>query len=197
MKRPLWLAAFCVLAGLLGASVAQGAGPSLTTLAPGAFREIPQNLNVNVVFIGFGGAAPLNINTTAFKAPLPTTYKAIHRSPNFYGIKQLVGNAFTFDYNIVMADAAYTDDFFAFLASEATPAPLTLFQVLYNAQNGAVDVVNNHFIDASPLSNTSPGIRPQASTPATTPCISSTGTVARLQVPRLYEDWFAGPGHRI
>src|SRR5262245_61792216 len=109
MKKPLWLAAFCVLAGLLGASAAQGAGPSLTTLAPGAFREIPQNLNVNVVFIGFGGAAPLTIDPTAFKAPLPTTYKAIHRYPSFYGIKQFVGNAFTFNYNVVMADAAYTN----------------------------------------------------------------------------------------
>jgi hypothetical protein len=79
---------------------------------------------------------------------LPKTYKAIHRYPNFYGIRQFVGNAFTFDYNVVMADAAYTNDFFAFLASEATPAPLTLFQETYNAQAGAVDVVNNHFIDA-------------------------------------------------
>jgi hypothetical protein len=39
MKRTL--AAFCMVAGLLGASAALGAGPSLTTLAPGAFREIP------------------------------------------------------------------------------------------------------------------------------------------------------------
>ena len=123
MKRPFsWPHSACV-AGLLGASVALGAGPSLTTLAPGAFREIPQNLKVNVVFIGFGGAAPLNIDTTAFKAPLPTTYKAIHRSPNFYGIKQLVGNAFTFDYNVVMADAVTPTIFLRFWRRRRPPRP--------------------------------------------------------------------------
>ena len=44
------------------ACTAQAAGPAFTTLQPGAFRNIAQNLDVNLVFLGYEpGAGPRNI----------------------------------------------------------------------------------------------------------------------------------------
>jgi len=123
------------------------AAPPLQTLEPGAFREIQQNLTVNVVFVGFDGATA--INTAAVRAALPGGYRPIHRYPDFYGNRQSTGNRFGFSYNIVQADAAYANALFTQLSTLATPQPRTLFQDIYNSQpNKAVAVGQNHFIDA-------------------------------------------------
>lgn len=147
-KLLLWIATLCALTASLLAlpSGAAAAGPVLTTLQPGAFREIPQDLDVNVVFVGF---APGAIDVAKFQADLPASYRSIHRYPNFYGVRQSTGNRFSFRYKTVQADAAYANALFTHLSTIATPKPLTLFQDEYNAQAAAtIKVQNNHWIDA-------------------------------------------------
>lgn len=148
-KIPLWIARLCMLAASLLAlsSGAAAAGPSLTTLQPGAFREIAQDLDVNVVFVGF--AAPNDINETRFRAALPASYQSIHRSQNFYGARQSTGNRFNFRYKIVQADSAYADALFGYLSTIAKPELRTFYQDQYNKQAAAtVKVQANHWIDA-------------------------------------------------
>ena len=146
MLRPwiatLWLACAAALSPTAGA-----AAPDLQTLQPGAFREIAQDLTVNVVFVGF---APGAIDTAAFLKALPASYRSIHRYPDFYGIRQATGNRFSYRYKPVSADAAYANALFGYLGSIAVAQPTTLFQDQYNAQPAAkVKVVNNHWIDAA------------------------------------------------
>jgi len=149
MKARIWISKLFALA-LLATGLplaAQAAGPALSTLEPGAFREIPQALTVNVVFVGFDG--PAAVDPAAFQAALPATYRSIHRYPNFYGQRQSTGNKFNFTYKVVNANAAYADALFGYLSSVATPQPRTLFQDAYNGQPGkAVVVGQNHWIDA-------------------------------------------------
>lgn len=115
-------------------------------MQPGAFREISQQLDVNVVFVGF---APGSIDQAAFLGALPASYRSIYRYPNAYGNKQSTGNRFGFSYNVVHAPAAYANQLFVQLSSIAQPQPLTLFQDLYNSQPGrGATVVANHWIDA-------------------------------------------------
>jgi len=146
MKNPMRIAAAFVLAASLAAPAgAAPPGPALQTLAPGAFREIPQGLTVNIVFVGF----PAGIDTAALTAALPATYKAIHRYPDFYGLRQFVGNKFTFNYNVVVADADYENALFAYLGGIATAKARTVFQDAYNGQgNRGATVGQNHWIDA-------------------------------------------------
>jgi hypothetical protein len=143
------IAAAFLLAGMLAApcvAAPPSPVPTLTTLAPGAFREIPQNLTVNVVFVGFPAGS---IDTTALTAALPGVYKPIHRYPNFYGLRQFVGNKFNFSYNVVQADPAYADALFSYLGSIAAPQPRTLYQDAYNSQSArGATVGQNHWIDA-------------------------------------------------
>jgi hypothetical protein len=121
-----------------------------TTLQPGAFREIGQNLTVNVVFVNLApGSGPTRVNDATFTAALPATYRSIHRYQNFYGNKQSTGNRFGFQYQLVHADSAYADALFGYLGSIAAPQPRTLFQDAYNAQPGALDVGQNHWIDGA------------------------------------------------
>ena len=147
-KLLLSIANFCALAVSLLAplSEAAAAGPGLTTLQPGAFREIAQDLDVNVVFVGFASGA---VDQAKFLDALPASYRSIHRYQNFYGARQSTGNRFNFRYKIVQADAAYANALFTQLSSIATPKPLTLFQDEYNAQAAAtIKVQDNHWIDA-------------------------------------------------
>lgn len=147
-KLLLWIANLCTLTASLLAlpAGAAAAGPGLTTLQPGAFREIAQDLDVNVVFVGF---APGAIDVAKFQADLPASYRSIHRYPTYYGARQPTGNRFNFRYNTVLADAAYANALFTHLSTIAIPKPLTLFQDEYNAQTAAtVKVQNNHWIDA-------------------------------------------------
>lgn len=150
-----------VLAATSTASVC-AAPPALGTLQPGGFRDIPQNLAVNVVFVGYEpGAAPLGINEAAFRAQLPGTYRPIHRYPDFYGIRQYLGLTFNFNYNVLYAPDAWETTFFTHLGALAQPRPLTVFQACYNGAavagvcpanlNGALvttPVGQNHWIDA-------------------------------------------------
>jgi len=119
----LALAAVVVTAPL---TMAGSAPPSLSTLEPGGFRGVSQTLDVNIVFVGYEpGAGPIGIDQATFGRLLPERYRPIHRYPAFYGTREEMGLEFSFDYNVVFADAAFEDAFFTHLAGIATPAPLT------------------------------------------------------------------------
>ena len=120
--------------------------PTLTTLQPGDFRTITQDLDINVVFVGYETA---DIDEAAFSSGLPSTYQAINRFPAFYGLPASLGLTFHYDYNLVYADTSFEDAFFGYLNSIATPQPLTLYQNLYNTQVGRThDITSNYWIDA-------------------------------------------------
>jgi len=125
--------------------------PALSTLEPGGFRDIQQDLTINVVFVGYEpGAGPRNVDEAAFLGGLPSSYRPVNRYPAFYGLPAHLGLTFDYDYNLVYADSAFEDAFFGYLDSIATPAPRTLYQNLYNGQTNrtAVPVTDNHWIDA-------------------------------------------------
>lgn len=153
MKRVLLL--LLLLAVLvMGASLATAAPaspPALTTLEPGGFRDIEQDLTINVVFVGYEpGAGPRDIDEVAFHAELSQTYRAVNRFPSFYLGNQYLGLTFNYDYNLVYADAAFEDAFFGYLGSIAVPAPLTIYQNAYNGQTArSLNVANNHWIEAA------------------------------------------------
>lgn len=120
--------------------------PELDVLDPGGFTEIQQDLEVNVVFLGYDQA---DIDEQAFTDGLPSQYRPVNRFPSFYGANEFLGLTFDFDYNLVYADQTFEDDFFGYLKDIAEPEPLTLYQDLYNTQQArSLDVVDNHHIDA-------------------------------------------------
>jgi hypothetical protein len=141
---------------ILAPAVAAKAGPSggsppaLTTLQPGGFQTISQDLTVNVVFVGYErGAGDRDLDEGAFMEGLPAGYSTISRYPALYGLASGLGLDFTYDYNLVYAGAAFEDAFFDYLDSIATDKPLTVFQSDYNGQAAhSVDVTDNCWIDA-------------------------------------------------
>lgn len=121
--------------------------PSLSTLSPGKFRDIGQDLPINIVFVGY--EAETDINTVTFAAGLPASYRTINRSPSFYKGNEFLGLTFHYDYNLVYADAAFEDAFFGYLGAIGTPQPLTIYQTAYNAQSAAsLQIAQNYWIDA-------------------------------------------------
>ncbi len=124
--------------------------PDLNTLDPGGFRDIEQDLTVNVVFVGYEtGAGDQDIDEAAFLAELPSTYRTVNRYPSFYFGNEFLGLTFNYDYNLVYADSTFEDAFFGYLGGIAQPQPLTLYQELYNTQvNKSGMVTDNHWIDA-------------------------------------------------
>ena len=155
LKRFFFLTAILALiTALLPAGFNVQAGspppPTLTTLEPGGFRDIQQDLDINIVMIGFEpGAGFRDINEAALLGELPSSYRTVNRSPSFYFGNQFMGLTFDFNYNLVYADQAFEDMFFGYLASIATPMPLTIYQAAYNAQvTGSLDITSNSWIDA-------------------------------------------------
>jgi len=130
------------------------AGPSpagnLTTLTPGRFLTIEQQIPVNVVFVGYEeGTGAMEVDEEEFLADLPSTYRSINRYPSFYLGNQPTGLRFTFDYDVTWADTDFEDAFFGYLGSIAEDQPLTLFQELYNEQvASSLEVTDNAWIDA-------------------------------------------------
>lgn len=124
--------------------------PALTTLEPGGFRAIEQDLNINIVFVGYEpGGGSMEIDESAFLGELPSMYRTVNRYPSFYFGNEFLGVDFNFDYNLVYADATFENDFFGYLASIADPQPLTIYQEDYNAQvNKTGLVTDNNWIDA-------------------------------------------------
>ena len=148
MKRNVSLISeFLLIAGF---AISIFATPSFTTLQPGQFREIEQNLQINVVFVGYRTFA--NVNQTIFRSGLPRTYRAINRSPSEYdpnGEPDFTGNKFSFTYNIVNSTQAFEDAYFAYLSSIAAAKPRTIYQERYNQQPvRRLNIGQNYQIDA-------------------------------------------------
>ena len=124
--------------------------PILSTLQPGGFRTITQDLTINVVFVGYEeGSSPDGIDTAAFLNGLPETYRTVNRYPSFYFGNQFLGLTFNYDYNLVYAGESFEDDFFGYLSSIAVAKPRTVFQDDYNDQvNNTLDVGQNYWISA-------------------------------------------------
>src|SRR5687767_13580955 len=102
-----------IIVGTIGAS--RAATPTFTTLQPGQFREIDQNLQINIVFVGYEpGSGPRDINEEAFRAYLPQSYRSVNRVPSYYGLPDSqirTGTAFTYNYNLVYANLAFENAF--------------------------------------------------------------------------------------
>ena len=67
----------------------------------------------------------------------------------FYGLPSDLGIGYSYDYDVTYTNSAFEDRFFGTLSDLADPAPRTLYQQDYNAQNtNVLNVRQNHFIDA-------------------------------------------------
>lgn len=153
MKRLFFLPLLLLLVLVSGSSLSQAAPanpPDLSTLEPGGFRDISQDLTINVVFVGYEeGAGDRDIEEDAFLSELSQTYRAINRFPSFYFGNEFLGLTFNYNYNLVYAGDAFEDAFFGYMAGIADPQPLTIYQAAYNTQNArSLDVTDNHWIDA-------------------------------------------------
>lgn len=127
------------------------APPTLSTLAPGGFREIDQNLPINIVFVGFEpGAGVRNLNESIFRGGLPTGARSLIRNPELnYGLKEYIGLSFHYNYQLLYTPLAFENAFFGYLASIAVAHPLTIDQTLYNQQTArSLNVTTNYWIDA-------------------------------------------------
>jgi len=155
MKRK-FLTVVGILALLMAALPVATAGakndppPTLSTLDPGGFQDIEQDLTINVVFVGYEqGGDSQQIDNAAFLSELPGTYRTVNRYPSFYFGNEFLGVDFTFDYNLVYADTTFEDAFFGYLGGIAESKPLTLYQELYNLESArSTDVTDNAWIDA-------------------------------------------------
>ena len=144
--------AFRLIVGLIfaAASYVQGT-PTLTTLQPGQFRTINQNLTINVVFVGYEpGSGPRNIDEGTFRRDLPHAYQAVDRIPAYFlGQNYPAGVSFSYSYNIVYADAQFENAFFGYLGSISQPRARTVAQNSYNSQQNRSGYVDqNYQIDA-------------------------------------------------
>jgi hypothetical protein len=140
---------FATVAVLAAVAAFTAASASAATdyrhLNPGGPANLPEEVPVNFVFIGFDLS---EAEKADYLAQLPERYKPVIRSRGFYGGHELVGIHYTYDYEVFEPTEAWEDSFFAALASRATPAPRTDYQEIYNDQDGTRDVGDNHFIDA-------------------------------------------------
>lgn len=121
------LAFFVVLISFFGAAYTRAAQqplPPLTTLSPGASVRITQNLDVNVVLIGFEeGTGPQQIDTARFRSLLPPLSGSYLDGNSIVGYPvfglEPHGLSFNLHYNIVHTPAAFNDAFFGFLRAIA------------------------------------------------------------------------------
>jgi len=144
------LLALGLLPANLLALAKSGPPPALSTLEPGGFRSLEQDLTINVVFVGYEpGGGDQQINEVDFLNELPGSYRTVNRYPSFYFGNQFLGIDFNYDYNLVYAEQPFEDAFFGYLGSIAKPMPMTLYQNWYNEEgNRSLDVIDNAWIDA-------------------------------------------------
>jgi hypothetical protein len=125
-----------------------GAGAASAGLNPGGLTPFTEAVDVNVVFVGtFGGTDP---SWSAVSAGLPATGSPKTRYKLFYGLNDEadLGITYSYTYTPSYTTTAWEDAFFGYLSSIAQAKPRTIFQDDYNAQNGKLDVGQNHWIDA-------------------------------------------------
>lgn len=130
----------------------QSRGLNLSTLQPGQFREINQELKINVVFIGFErGDGFQQVNEERFRAYLPRRQRAVDLS---YGVEpgsgEAIGNSFDLSYNTVYAQKWFEDEFFSFLDGNREPCQVDIFQQYYNNDPAhSLTITENFCIDSS------------------------------------------------
>ena len=125
---------------------AAAAGSSFRGLNPGGLPDLQERVAVGIVFVGY---EPGQVAEEAVLAELADQYEPVVRSRLWYGVEELLGLKYTYDYNVVYADQTYEDAFFGQLNELAEPAPLTDLQEAYNEQESNVlELRNNHHIDA-------------------------------------------------
>ncbi|WJK39550.1 hypothetical protein O7608_24275 [Solwaraspora sp. WMMA2056] len=138
-------AALLMIVSLAPAS--QAAGSGFSHLNPGGAPKLTEKVPVNVVFLGY---QPAQVDRDAYLAGLPSGYEPVVRSRLWYDQVEKLGLTYTYDYRVRYADKRYENRFFAELGRLATPAPLTIYQELYNEQRDAVTTItDNHHIDAA------------------------------------------------
>lgn len=144
------LALITCMLSLVTESAWAGSPQSLNTLAPGAFRTIEQDLQVNIVFVGIDtGSGPRNVDDGRFASIMPASYVPAALGPRFFGKDSRTGVAFTFHYNIVHTNLAFNNAFFTYLASIAVPSQRTRFQDFYNGQHSrSLNIGQSYLIDA-------------------------------------------------
>jgi hypothetical protein len=136
-------------AAVVGASAtpasAAAPAPAFQVLNPGQQPVLTERVPVNVVFLGY---EPRQVDRSGFLSGLPRTYEPVDRYPNAYGRDAKLGIKYTYDYKLTYGDTAYENKFFRQLGKLAKPAPLTLYQEQYNAQQkNVLDIPSNHEID--------------------------------------------------
>jgi hypothetical protein len=141
MRRIVVTAIAALMAAVATSSASAG-------LNPGGLTPFTETVDVNVVFVGtFGGGDP---SWSDVSTGLPTTGSPKTRSKLFYELEDEadLGITFSYTYSPTYTSTAWEDQFFGYLGSIAQAKQRTLFQNEYNAQNGALDVGQNHWIDA-------------------------------------------------
>jgi hypothetical protein len=122
-----------------------------TTLEPGGVRTISQNLDINIVFVGFqAGTGPQQVQESVLRAQLPAVSQPIVRTPALYGLpNQYLGLNFHYNFHTYYANSTFENAFFGYLSSIATPDLLNGAQIAYNRQaSRALTVTSNHTIVA-------------------------------------------------
>ncbi|MBX3282723.1 MAG: hypothetical protein KF756_09635 [Acidobacteria bacterium] len=145
----LILTIFCISTLLSSAPVmakAPDRNPNIrfTTLEPGAFREINQQLDINIVFVGFQrGNGYQQVDETRMRQFLASHYRTFNWQTGF------VGNSFDYRYNVRFAPRRFEDSFFSYLDSQRhTECVVTGMQEYYNAEpSHSVNVTENSCID--------------------------------------------------
>lgn len=191
------LVAFVVLAA--ASLVAEGtiaaapveAEPAFVTLSPGHPPRLTETIPVQVVLLGYEQDL---VPDDYFRGYLPSIARPIDRSRTWRRIDNEIGGDwtwadpgveervvelglhYTFDHEVVYADEAYEDAFFAHLTSigvdesDLTGADVSLFQYFYNQQPGrSLDITDNLVIDADAVErwlveHPAPGIDPDRNT---------------------------------
>ena len=136
-------------AALVGASAtpanAAAPAPRFTHLNPGGQPRLTEKVPVNIVFVGYDRD---QVDAAEFRAGLARRHEPVVRSRLWYDQVEKLGISYRYDYRISYTNAAYENRFFQQLGRLATPAPRTVFQDEYNAQeNNVLDVGQNHYID--------------------------------------------------
>ena len=157
MKRRILITISIAAALALTSVRAIHAAPEFTTFRPGQFHEINQDLDINIVFVGYQqGAGPRDINEAAFRAGLPSRYRAIAIAPSLYipsneeDDQIWNGNSYDYNYNLVYANQGFEDAYFNFLLANSTACGNSFYQDYYNTQQTrSLDVQNNICIGAT------------------------------------------------
>lgn len=137
-------------------------------ILPGKKSQLRERVPVNFVFVGYDED---EVDLGDFRKVLPERYRPIVRARNiWYGNSDYLGIEYTYDYDSVFANDEYEDRFFAQLKKLGSPAQLTRYQALYNAQDkNVIDLAANTEIPAAKVEkwlaeHPPPGVRTEENT---------------------------------